>query len=415
MTISSSQRVVVTGVGAVTPFGVGIPDFWDGLVTGESAISETDDPDLSRWNPVSAQIKDLNPLQYLSKKQVRNSDRITQLSLIAAQEAIGDSGISLEEENKNRIGVTVGTGYGGVQTLGEGTAQLVNNPGKRVGPRLLSKSIPNAAASALAMHYGFRGPVMTYTTACAASANSIGEAMYMIKRGEVDLMLAGGAESLFSPVIVAGLRSAWALAVEGPEDVPAWSRPFDINRKGMVPGEGAAFLVLETYERAVARGANIYGELAGYGTSNDAYHETAPHPNGDGAVLAMNRALETAGLTAANIDYVNAHATATPAGDKAESIALHRVFGDGLATVPVNSIKGAIGHLLGTAGAIESISCLLSIKTGWLPPTLNCDHPDRDAPPNLVRGSSQQQLVTNVLTNSFGFGGQNGSLIWRKV
>ncbi|ASK63687.1 beta-ketoacyl synthase [Virgibacillus phasianinus] len=415
MTKSKAKRVVVTGIGAVTPFGVGIPVFWDGLVNGQSAIKETEEPELSQWSPVSAELKDLDPLQYLSKKQVRNTDRITQLSLIAAQEAMEDSGVNLEGEDLRRMGITVGTGYGGVQTLGEGTVQLVNNPKKRVSPRLLSKSIPNAAASALAMQYGFQGPAMTYTTACAASANSIGEAMYMLQRGEVDLMLAGGAESLFSPVILAGLRSAGAIAMDGPEDKSAWSRPFDTNRKGMVAGEGAAFLVLETYEKAVARGATLYGELAGYGTSNDAYHETAPHPNGDGAVIAMERALDTAGLQAHNIDYVNAHATATPAGDTAESKSLQRVFGDDLAAIPVNSIKGAIGHLLGTAGAIESISCLLSMKSGILPPTLNCDQPDSDAPPNLVRERSKKQEVTSVLTNSFGFGGQNGSLIWRKV
>jgi len=415
-------RIVVTGMGAVTPFGIGVNPFWESLLAGKSAVKETRNELWKKWVPVLAEIPNFDPLEFLPKKLVRNTDRFTQITLIAAAEAIRDAGLSSDDPeiawqpnvSAHRIGISVGTAYGGVGTLAEGAEILAANPDKRMSPRLLSKSLPNAAAAALALHYAVRGPVMTYTTACASSANSIGEAMGWIQTGKVDMVIAGGAEALFSPVVLSSLRSAGAIATEGPEDWSTWSRPFDANRKGMVAGEGAAFIVLEPYERAVERGAKIYAEFAGYGASNDAYHETAPHPEGAGAALAIEQAIEDAGIKADEIDYINAHATATPAGDKAESLALKRVFGDQLAHIPVNSIKGAIGHLIGSAGAIESIACIKSIETGMLPPTLHCTEPDSDAPSNLVL-QTQQHPVKHVLSNSFGFGGQNGSLIWKNV
>ncbi|WP_233269792.1 beta-ketoacyl-[acyl-carrier-protein] synthase family protein [Heyndrickxia camelliae] len=415
-------RIVVTGMGAVTPFGIGVNPFWESLLAGKSAVKETRNELWKKWVPVLAEIPNFDPLEFLPKKLVRNTDRFTQITLIAAAEAIRDAGLSSDDPeiawqpnvSAHRIGISVGTAYGGVGTLAEGAEILAANPDKRMSPRLLSKSLPNAAAAALALHYAVRGPVMTYTTACASSANSIGEAMGWIQTGKVDMVIAGGAEALFSPVVLSSLRSAGAIATEGPEDWSTWSRPFDANRKGMVAGEGAAFIVLEPYERAVERGVKIYAELAGYGASNDAYHETAPHPEGAGAALAIEQAIEDAGIKADEIDYINAHATATPAGDKAESLALKRVFGNQLAHIPVNSIKGAIGHLIGSAGAIESIACIKSIETGMLPPTLHCTEPDSDAPSNLVL-QTQQHPVKHVLSNSFGFGGQNGSLIWKNV
>lgn len=421
MTLKST-RIVVTGMGAVTPFGIGVNPFWDALLAGKSAVKETENELWKKWIPVLAEIPEFDPIEYLTKKQVRNTDRFTQITLIAAAEAIKDAGLSSDDPyvawkpdtSAHRIGISVGTAYGGVGTLAEGAETLAMNPDKRMSPRLLSKSLPNAAAAALALNYAVRGPVMTYTTACASSANSIGEGVAWLQTGKVDLVIAGGSESLFSPVVLSSLRSAGAIATEGPEDFSAWSRPFDANRKGMVAGEGAAFMVLEPYDRAVKRGAKIYAELAGYGASNDAYHETAPHPEGAGAALAIVQALEDAGIDANKIDYINAHATATPAGDKAESIALKRVFGEQLADIPVNSIKGAIGHLIGSAGAIESIACIKSIETGMLPPTLHCTDPDPDAPSNLVL-KTQQHHVKHVLSNSFGFGGQNGSLIWKSL
>jgi 3-oxoacyl-[acyl-carrier-protein] synthase II len=263
------------------------------------------------------------------------------------------------------------------------------------------------------MHYGIQGSVMTYSTACASSANAIGEASYWLRLGEADMVLAGGAECLFSPAILAGLRAAGALATEGPESFSEWSRPFDKARTGMVMGEGAAMLVLETLERAQARGAHIYAELVGYGSSNDAYHETSPDPKGRGATLAMSKALRSAGLSANDIDYINAHATATPAGDLAESAALRETFGKHIDEIPVPSIKGAVGHMLGTAGAIESIACIQAIRTETLPPTLNCHDKEELAPKDVVPNVSRKAKITRALSSSFGFGGQNGVVIWQ--
>jgi 3-oxoacyl-[acyl-carrier-protein] synthase II len=418
--MKEDTRIVVTGLGAVTPLGIGVPLFWEGIVSGRSAIQETKDRDFSQWAPVIAQVPEFNPLDYLSKKQVQNTDRYTQLSLIAAIEAFHDAGWpdlhSIETSyNTDRIGISIGSTFGGIQTLDEGASRIFTGRSSRVSPRLISKSMPNAAAAAIAMHYNIHGPVMTYSTACASSANSIGEASYWLQLGKADMVLAGGAECLFSPTILSGLRSAGALATEGPQDFSKWSRPFDKHRTGMVMGEGAAMLVLEKLEHAKARSARIYGELVGYGASNDAYHETSPDPRGRGAKLAMEKALESACLQADTIDYINAHATATPAGDLAECIALRAVFGEHLPNIPVSSIKGAVGHMLGTAGAIESIACIKAMCTNTVPPTLNCTDKEEIAPQDIVPDHSRSQHISHALSNSFGFGGQNGVLIWRNA
>lgn len=416
-------RIVITGIGAVTPFGVGVTPFWEGLIGGHSAVRETTDSDWKRWVPVLADIPAFDYQEFLSKKQIKNNSRFTQLGIIAASEALKDAGYAKNVTDKkwrfdfpsHRAGISVGTAYGGVDTLSEGAEMLAFNPNKRVSPRLLSMSMPNAAGAALAREYGFRGPVMTYTTACASAANAIGEAQYWLKSGKVDMVLAGGSDALFSPVVFSGLHSAGAIATTGPTNKSTWSRPFDANRQGMVAGEGAAFMIMEPYEKAVNRGAKIYAELAGYGTSNDAYHETAPHPEGKGANLAMHQALEEANLQPKEVDYINAHATGTTAGDKVEALALQKVFGEYLPHIPVNSIKGAIGHTLGAAGAVESISCLQSIQTDWLPPTLHCSTPDNNTPSSIILGQAKQHYTTYAMSNSFGFGGQNGVLIWKLV
>lgn len=414
-----STRIVVTGLGVVSPFGLGVSTFGIGLRTGKSAVQRVSGMDWERFAPVAAPVSDFSPEQHLSRKQVHDSDRFTQLALIAAREALEDAGMTSSGErlcktDGERIGIALGSAFGGVQTLEQGAAQLALHPTGRVSPRLISKSIPNAAASAIAMAWGIQGPVMTYATACASSANAIGEAIYWLRSGATDVVLAGGAECLYTPTILAGLGAAGALAKSGPQDVSAWSRPFDRDRRGMVMGEGAAFLALETLEHAVARGARIYAELVGYGASNDAYHETAPHPEGRGAALAMRQALQSAKLEAADIGYINAHATATPAGDAAECQALRTVFGDRTDEIPISSIKGAVGHLLGAAGAVESVATILAVNEGWLPPTLHCDHPDEQAPRDLVPGRARLQQVEAALSNSFGFGGQNAVLIWRR-
>jgi len=418
--MSSSTRVVVTGLGAVTPFGVGVSKFWNSLIQGKSAISAVKDEKLRKWSPAAAQVADFKADEYLNKKQVKDLERYAQFGLVAALDALKDAGLldktsqELSDHiDRDRVGISMGTTYGGVIALEEGIERLASSPSARVSPRLVSKSIPNSAAGAIAIQYGIRGPVLTYSTACASSSNAIGEALYWLKADAVDYAIVGGAECLFSPAILAGLNVSGALAVQGPEDYPAWSRPFDANRNGMVMGEGAAILVLEPLDKALARNANIYAELIGYGTSNDAYHETSPLPEGTGAALAMEKAMKAAGVKPEQINYINAHATATRMGDFAESKALHRVFEDHLHQIPVSSIKGAVGHMLGASGAIESIASILALQTGWLPLTLNCDTPDMDAPPNLIRGQSLWQQTERALSNSFGFGGQNSVLLWQ--
>jgi 3-oxoacyl-[acyl-carrier-protein] synthase II len=417
--IGNGIRVAVTGLGAVTPFGVGVPAFWEGLSAGRSGVDSMDDPVLGRWSPVAAQARAFDAAEHLSKRVVRNTDRVTQMALVAAEEALSDAGLGEERLRSvldpDRIGISIGSVFGGVVSLEAGAARLALDSGARGEPRLVSKAIPNAPAGAIAMRYGLRGPVMTYSTACASSANSIGEALYWFRAGEVDAVIAGGTECLFSPAILAGLAASSAIALKGPEDPGAWSRPFAADRRGMVMGEGAAMLVLEPLERALSRGARVYAELTGYGTSNDAYHETAPDPSGAGAVLAIERALHSCDVELADVDYVNAHATATLAGDVAESKALRDVFGERLERVPVSSIQGAVGHMLGAAGAIESAACVLALEESVLPPTLNCENKDPEAPPDVVPLRARKQRIETAMSNSFGFGGQNAVLLWRRA
>lgn len=413
-------KIAVTGIGTVTPYGIGLSTFWNNLIANRSAVGAVEDEHLRQWSPVGARVPNFTPTDFLPRKLVNDTDRFTQLALIAAAEALTDAGILQNDGvtlapgiDPDRIGTAFGSAFGGIQSLEVGSGRLATGASKRVGPRLISKSIPNAAAGTIAIRYGLRGPSVTYVTACAASANAIGESTFWFWRDDVDFVLAGGVDSLWSPAFLSGLRDAGALATTGPEDPTTWSRPFDKNRTGMVMGEGSALFVLEPLERAKARGAHIYAVLAGYGSSNDAYHDTAPHPEGTGAVLAIKRALRSAHLSEMDIDYVNAHATSTPAGDVAETKALRTIFGERLDSIPVSSIKGAIGHLLGAAGAIESVACVKAIETGMIPATLHCEERDERAPLDVVPNVSRQQNIKTVLSNSFGFGGQNGVLIWQ--
>ncbi|AVQ98414.1 beta-ketoacyl synthase [Oceanobacillus iheyensis] len=418
--MNESMRIAVTGMGTVSPYGVGLSTFWDNLIANKSAVKEVEDEQLHQWAPVGARVQDFNPAEYLPKKLVKNTDRFTQLALIAATEALSNAGILGEDGETiapsivpERIGTSIGSAFGGIQSLEEGSGKLATGKASRVGPRLISKCIPNAAAATIAKHYGLRGPSSTHVTACAASAHAIGESTFWFWRDDVDFVLAGGADCLWSPVFLSGLRDMGALATEGPEDKTTWSRPFDQDRTGMLMGEGSALFVLEPLEKAKARGAHIHAILGGYGSSNDAYHDTAPHPDGTGAALAMKRALRSANLGPTDIEYVNAHATSTKAGDIAETKALQSLFGKQLDAIPVSSIKGAVGHLLGAAGAIESIASIKAMETGIIPPTLHCKNRDELAPMDVVPNQSRKQQIKTVLSNSFGFGGQNGTLIWK--
>lgn len=419
--MNEKMEIAVTGIGVVSPFGIGVSTFWKNLISNHSAVGPVTDNHLRQWAPVGARVPDFSPNDFLSKKLIKKTDRFTQLALIAAEEALKDAnmmqsdGVTVKSGiNSERIGTSFGSAFGGIQSLEEGAAKLATGKSKRVGPRMISKCIPNAAASTISMQYGLRGPSTTHVTACAASANAIGESSFWFLRDDVDFILAGGMDSLWSSVFCSGLGDMGALAKNGPEDKTTWSRPFDKNRTGMIMGEGAAFFVLEPLEKARKRGAHVYAQLRGYGASNDAYHDTAPHPDGTGAALAIKRALRSAGLDAKDIDYVNAHATSTKAGDIAETKALRTIFGDRLDTLPVSSIKGAVGHLLGAAGSIESVASIKAIETGILPATLHCHERDEEAPLDIVPNTSRKQEgIQTVLSNSFGFGGQNGVLIWQ--
>lgn len=414
--------IAVTGLGAISPYGIGVDTFWNDLIANKSAVDTIEDDYLRQWAPVGARVPQFNARDYLSRKHIKNTDYFTQLALIATNEALADADL-LDQDGENlrsninsdRIGTAIGSAFGGIQSLEQGAYTLAQGKSKRVGPRMISKAIPNAAASTIDIRYGLHGPSMTYVTACAASANSIGESEYWFWRDDVDYVLAGGVDSLYSSVFLSGLRDARALATTGPEDPTRWSRPFDKARTGMLMGEGAGFFVLEKLEHAKARGAPIHAILAGYGASNDAYHDTTPNPEGESAALAIQRALRSAQMTPRDIDYVNAHATSTPAGDIAETKALKRVFEDHLDTIPVSSIKGGIGHLLGGAGAIESLACIKALETGIIPATLHCDEQDDISPKDIVPNTSREASIQTTMTNSFGFGGQNGILIWKSA
>ncbi|MFC4024427.1 beta-ketoacyl-[acyl-carrier-protein] synthase family protein [Oceanobacillus longus] len=419
--MNEPMKIAVTGMGTVTPYGVGLSTFWDNLIANRSAVGTVEDEHLRQWSPVGARVPNFTPTDFLPKKLIKNTDRFTQLALIAAAEALTNAGILQKDGvtlapgiDPERIGTSLGSAFGGIQSLEEGSGKLATGASKRVGPRMISKCIPNSAAATIAMQYGLQGPSVTHVTACAASANSIGESTFWFWRDDVDFVLAGGVDSLWSPAFLSGLRDMGALATTGPEDDTTWSRPFDENRNGMLMGEGSALFVLEPLEKAKKRGAHIHAVLAGYGASNDAYHDTAPHPEGTGAALAIKRALRSANFEASDIDYINAHATSTKAGDIAETKALRTIFGERLDTIPVSSIKGAIGHLLGAAGAIESVASIKAIETGILPATLHCNVRDKQAPIDVVPNVSRHnQNIRTVLSNSFGFGGQNGTLIWQ--
>lgn len=413
------DRIVVTGLGTVSPHGIGVSQFWDSLLEGKSGIRRTEDPVISEVAPVVANVPDFTATDYLTKKMAKDTARFSHMALVAASEAVMDSGLGKDEgeawdpgTDPERTGIFMGTSFGSIRDMDDASTALAKEATSRVEPRLVSKSIPNAAGSTLAIRYNVEGPVLTYTTACASSANSIGEAAMWLRSGQIDVAMAGGTDCLFSSTLLAGLRVSGALAVEGPEDLTKWSRPFDVNRTGMVMGEGSAVLILETLERAKARGAHIYGELVGYGTSNDSFHQIAPHPEGKGAIAAMKQALRQAEINAGDIDYINAHATSTKAGDFAEIQALKKLFGDQLKEIPVSSIKGSIGHSLGAAGAIESLACVKAVETDWLPPNLHCSDPEEGTPSNLVR-EARKHSTRYALSNSFGFGGQNGVLVWK--
>jgi 3-oxoacyl-[acyl-carrier-protein] synthase II len=409
------ERVVVTGMGVVSPVGTGLDQFWHGITRGESAIDVVQDYDLSEYpTRIAAQVRDFDPSQYLDRKESRHMDRFVQLAVAAADEAWRDAEIG-DNFDPERAGVVVGNGIGGMQTLTEQHQILLERGPSRINPFFIPKMIGNIAGGQLAIRLNLRGPNETVVTACASSGNAIGSGLRAIQHGEADIMLVGGTEAALLPLAFAGFCSMKAMSTRN-DDPKHASRPFDRDRDGFVMGEGAGFLVLERLSAAEKRGApHIYAELAGYGRSSDAYHVVEPHPEGEGASQAMQRALIDAGMTPESIDYINAHGTSTPKGDIAETLAIKRVFGDQAHRLAVSSTKSSTGHLLGAAGAVEMIASILAITHQVVPPTINLENPDPDCDLHYVPNQAEDRRVKAVMSNAFGFGGQNASLIAREL
>lgn len=409
------ERVVVTGMGIVSPVGTGLEAFWQGLISGESAVDLMTDYDLSQYpTRIAAQVKDFDPQKYLDRKDARHMDRFVQLAIAAADEAWRDADVA-GKLDPQRGGVVVGNGIGGMQTLTEQHQVLLERGPGKINPFFIPKMIGNIAGGQLAIRLNLRGPNETVVTACASSGNALGSGLRAIQHGEADVMLVGGTEAALIPLAFAGFCAMKAMSTRN-DDPRHASRPFDSERDGFVMGEGAGFLVLESLSHAEKRGApKVYAELVGYGRSADAYHVVEPHPEGEGAAASMMVALRDAGMRPEQIDYINAHGTSTPKGDIAETLAIKRVFGDHAHRLAVSSTKSSTGHLLGAAGAVEMIASILAIVRQTVPPTINLDYPDPDCDLYYVPNQAEARRVRAVMSNAFGFGGQNASLIAREL
>ena len=412
----TKRRVVVTGLGIVSPLGSTVATAWDGIRNGRSGIGTIAKLDTSAFPVhIGGEAVGFNAEEYMSPKDVRKFDPFVAFGFAAAVQAVRDSGVEVNEANSPRVGIAMGAGIGGLSTIEENTAKwLEARSPRKISPFFIPGSIINAAAGQVSIHFGMRGPNLALVTACTTSTHSIGIAARTIQYGDADVMVAGGSEMAFTPLGLGSFCQARALSTRNDEPARA-SRPWDRDRDGFVMSEGAGAIVLEEYEHARARGARIYAEFAGFGMSGDAHHITAPPENGEGARIAMSNAVRDAGLEPAAVDYINAHATSTELGDRAETVAIKRAFGDHAYRVAVSSTKSMTGHLLGAAGAVEAIFSILAIRDGLLPPTINLDDPDDECDLDYVPGSAREAPVRVALSNSFGFGGTNGSLVFRAL
>ncbi len=407
-----SGRVVVTGMGAVTPLGLDLRSTWAAAVAGKSGAGPITLFDPAEYGTrIACEVKDWDPSLYLEHKEIRHTDRVVQFSIGAARQAMDDAKIEINEDNCEDIGVLIGTGVGGIGTLSSQLKILFERGPSRVSPFLIPMFISNMTSGQVSIVLGARGPNFTVVSACATSGHAIGEAVEIIKRGDAIMMFAGGAEAAIVPIGVAGFVAEKAMSTRN-DDPTAASRPFDAGRDGFVMGEGAAMLLLEDLDHAVHRGARIYAEVVGYGATADAYHFTAPLT--DGGVRAMNRALHKAHLLPSEVDYINAHGTSTDIGDISETKGIHLVFGEAAGKVAVSSTKSMHGHLLGAAGALESVMCLMAIHEGIIPPTINYEQPDPECDLDYVPNVARQVPVNVALNNTFGFGGHNASLIFKR-
>ncbi len=409
-----SNRVVVTGMGMISPLGLDVPSTWQGLVSGKSGVDY-----ITQFDPepletkIAAEVKNFDPAQYMDRKDLRRMERFVHFAVAASLQAVEQARLNIDATNAEGIGVVIGVGLGGLNTLLSQYQVFIERGADRVSPFLIPMMIADMASGQVAILLGAKGPNFCTTSSCASSSDAIGDAFEIIKRGDAQAMITGGSEAVINPLTIAGFNAARALSIRNHEPQKA-SRPFDAERDGFIMGEGAATLILESLPFATKRGALILAEVVGYGAAGDAYHITQPADGGEGGARSMSIALKEAGLEPGEIDYINAHGTSTPLNDKNETMALKTVFGKGAYRIPISSTKSMVGHLLGAAGAIEAAISILTIQNGVIPPTINLTSPDPDCDLDYVPNTARQAVVNTVLSNVFGFGGHNSTLIIRR-
>ncbi len=409
------RRVVITGLGAVTPLGLNVTSYWQGLLDGRSGIAHIEAFDVSRYaSRIAGEVRGFSAGDYFDVRLVKRLDRFAQFAMVAAIEAVKDCGLDLEREDPRRIGALVGSGIGGLSEIEEQHTRLIKRGPEKLSPFMVPKLMMNAAAGQISIYFGLRGPSMAIASACASATHSLGEAAAIVARGDADVMLAGGSEAAKTPLGLGGFCALKALSTRN-DDPEHASRPFDRDRDGFVLGEGAAMVVMEEYERARGRGAKIYAEFAGYGASDDAYHLTAPDPEATGAAEAMQYAIRSADLSPEDITYINAHGTATDFNDVMETDAIKKVFGSHAGSLVISSTKSMTGHLLGASGGIELVACALAIRDGVVPGTMNLDNPDPKCDLDYVPRAARKLEVKAALSNSFGFGGHNACIVLKRL
>ncbi len=414
-TLPASQRVVVTGLGTVASIGHDVETFWSSLLAGRCGINRVTHFDPTNFAcQIGAEVRDWNPELYMDPKESRRNDRYTQLGIVAAKQAFKDSGLDMAQEDGDRVGVIIGSGIGGMLTYETQLKNLFDKGPRKVSPFTIPALIGNICTGIFAIEIGARGPNFGVVSACATGTHAIGEAMHTIRRGDAQVMIAGGAEAAITPFAYASFCSMKAMSTRN-DSPETSSRPFSLGRDGFVMGEGAGVLVLESLEHAQARGARIYCEVLGYAATCDAYHITSPDPDGKGLSMAMKRALASSGVAPEDVDYVNAHGTSTPYNDKFETLALKKVFGDHAKKLAISSTKSMTGHLLGAAGGIESVISIKTIQTGMIAPTINLHEPDPECDLDYVPNVAREAKVRTVMSNNLGFGGQNASIVFRAI
>jgi 3-oxoacyl-[acyl-carrier-protein] synthase II len=408
------KRVVVTGLGAVSPLGIGVPALWEGLLAGRSGVRRIQHFDTDNLLvKIAAEVPDFDPKQFIEAKAVRRMDRFAHFAIAATREALDDANLEITDENRERVAVMMNTGGGGIPTIESNVTAMALSGPSRVSPLVIPIFAPNMASSQVSIAFGIQGPVITSAAACASGVQAFVDAVRLMRAGEADVVVTGGTEAGITPVALSGLANMHALSRRN-DDPEGASRPFDRDRDGFVFGEGAGVLILETEEHAVRRGASVYAEALGGALTSDAFHLTAPEPSGRGARAAMTNALRRAELEPQNIDYIAAHATSTPIGDTAETMAIKGAFGDHAGTVAISANKSMIGHLLGAAGAISAVHCILAMRDGVVPPTINLDTTDPDCDLDYVLHKARRMPVSTAMVNGFGFGGQNATAIFRR-